>query len=906
MFKSVFRKVFGTRNERELKKVQPIVVQVAEMEATIQALTDAQLQAKTPEFKTRLDNGEDLDALLPEAFAVVRETGMRVLKMRHYDVQIIGGVSLHQGNIAEMKTGEGKTLAATLPLYLNGLAGKGCHLVTVNDYLATRDAAWMGQIYNFLGLSVGTISPNMPDKARRESYACDITYGTNNEYGFDYLRDNMKFRPNQRVQRGLNYAIVDEVDSILVDEARTPLIISGKGEQSTDLYYEINKVIPYLKRDEDYLVDEAHHSATLTDEGVERVERRLGLENLFEPTNIQYFHHVTKALQAHTLYRRDVNYVIKDGKVLIIDEFTGRLMPGRRWSDGLHQAVEAKEAVKIENENQTLATITFQNFFRLYDKLAGMTGTAETEAEEFGKTYDLDVVVLPTNKPCIRLDQPDLVYKTERGKFTAIVEQILECHKKGQPVLVGTVSVEKSEAISKVLKKNRIPHHLLNAKHHEKEAQIVAQAGRKHAVTIATNMAGRGTDIVLGGNAEQLALATNPDKESEEFQKSFAHFTELCAGERQEVLDAGGFFILGTERHESRRIDNQLRGRSGRQGDPGESRFFLSLEDDLMRRFGAERIQGWMNRLGMEEDVPIEAKLVSKSIESAQARVEGRNFDIRKNLLEYDDVMDAQRKAIYGLRDNVLEEDDDFRNTMLDLYEDTLVDLLDEYTHADTDSSQWETEGLQRQLNQVYAVDVDFKDLPSVREELEGVLWTKIEKAYRAKEADLEYVAERYNERYAEAADFEAKTAIDILSEQERFQYLRELDKRWREHLNAMQQLRDSVSLHGYAQKDPKKEYKKEGYDMFQEMLVNIRTNTTKYLFNIKVKKEESVSQTTQRGPVRVNLGRGQMPNQQPGQGKPMTFRREAPKAGRNDPCPCGSGKKYKKCCMLKQEEATM
>ena len=902
MFKAAFRKVFGTRNERELKKLQPLVVQIAELEDSIVGLSDDELKAKTPEFRTRLDNGEELDALLPEAFAVVRETGKRVLHMRHYDVQMVGGIALHNGDIAEMKTGEGKTLVATLPLYLNALTGKGGHLVTVNDYLATRDAEWMGQIYRFLGLSVGTISPNMPDKDRRAAYACDITYGTNNEYGFDYLRDNMKFRPNQRVQRGLNYAIVDEVDSILVDEARTPLIISGKGEQSTDLYYEINKVIPYLKRDEDYAVDESHHSATLTDEGVEKVERRLGLDNIFEPTNIQYFHHVTKALQGHTLYKRDVNYVVKDGKVVIIDEFTGRLMPGRRWSDGLHQAVEAKEAVKIENENQTLATITFQNFFRLYNKLSGMTGTAETEAEEFGKTYDIDVVVIPTNKPCIRKDHPDLVYKTERGKFTAIVEQILECHRKGQPVLVGTVSVEKSEAISKVLKKNRIPHHLLNAKHHEKEAQIVAQAGRKHAVTIATNMAGRGTDIVLGGNAEQLALGTNPDRESEEFQKSFEHFQEVCGRERGEVLEAGGFFILGTERHESRRIDNQLRGRSGRQGDPGESRFFLSLEDDLMRRFGAERIQGWMSRLGMEEDVPIEAKLVSKSIESAQARVEGRNFDIRKNLLEYDDVMDAQRKAIYGLRDEVLEESDDFRNKMLDLYEDALVDLLDEYTHPDKDTSDWETEGLQRELKQVYDIDVDIKELPQLREELESALWTKIEEAYRTKEADLEYVAERYNERYSEAADFEPKTAVDILSEQERFQYLRELDKRWREHLNAMQSLRDSVSLHGYAQKDPKKEYKKEGYDMFQELLVNIRTNTTKYLFNMKVKKEESVSQTTQRGPVRVNLGRGQMPNQ-PGSSKPMTFRREAPKAGRNAPCPCGSGKKYKKCCMLKQEE---
>ena len=905
MFKNIAKKIFGTRNERELKKVYPLVDHINSFEERIKPLTDAELQAKTPEFKTRLDNGESLDELLPEAFSVVREAGWRILNMRHYDVQLIGGVTLHRGNIAEMRTGEGKTLVATLPMYLNALSGKGVQLVTVNDYLARRDAEWMGQIYNFLGMDYGVISPQMPDKLRRAAYAADITYGTNNEYGFDYLRDNMKFRPGQRVQRGLNYAIIDEVDSILVDEARTPLIISGKGEASTDLYYEINKVIPYLKRDEDYLVDESHRSVTLTDEGVDKVEHRLGLANLFEPTNIQYFHHVSKALQAHTLYKRDVNYMIKDGKVVIIDEFTGRLMQGRRWSDGLHQAVEAKEAVTIENENQTLATITFQNFFRLYDKLAGMTGTAETEADEFSKTYELDVAVIPTNKPVIRLDQPDQIYKTERGKFTAIVDQIIDCHKKGQPVLVGTVTVEKSDAISKVLKKSRIPHHLLNAKHHEKEAQIVAQAGRTGAVTIATNMAGRGTDIVLGGNIDALAKATNPDEESDEYKKSLAHFTDVCGKERDAVLEAGGLFILGTERHESRRIDNQLRGRSGRQGDPGESRFFLSLEDDLMRRFGAERIQGWMDRLGMEEHIPIEAKMVSKSIENAQHRVEGRNFDIRKNLLEYDDVMDAQRKAIYGLRDDVLHGGDGFHELMLDLYEDTLVDVLDEYVHADSSPGDWELDGLARRLKETYTLEFDTENVPGSREVLETELWATIERAYKDKEQELEYVAERYNERYAEAADFKPKTANDILSEQERFQYLREVDKLWREHLNAMQGLRDSVSMVGYAQKDPKKEYKKEGFDMFTELLRNIRNNVTKYLFNMKVKKEESVNETTQRGPARVNLGRGNMPNR-PGSSKPLTFRREAPKAGRNAPCPCGSGKKYKKCCALKQDEASL
>ena len=907
MFKSLGKKLFGTKHEREMKKIQPMVDQVNALEDSIKALSDDQLQAKTAEFRTRIDNGEALDDLLFESFAVVRETGWRRMNMRHYDVQLVGGITLHQGNIAEMKTGEGKTLVATLALYLNALKGEGAHLVTVNEYLATRDAEWMNQIYGWLGLSTGSIRNSMNATERQAAYACDITYGTNNEFGFDYLRDNMKFRPGARVQRGLKYAIIDEVDSILIDESRTPLIISGQGEASTDLYYEINKIVPYLKRDEDYLVDEKHRSATLTDEGVDRVEKRLSIENLFEPTNIQYFHHVTKALQAHTLYKRDVNYVVKDGKVVIIDEFTGRLMPGRRWSDGLHQAVEAKEAVKIENENQTLATVTFQNFFRMYDKLSGMTGTADTEAEEFGSVYELEVSVIPTNRPIARLDQADQVYKTERGKFTAIVDQIMACHAKGQPVLVGTVSVEKSEAISKVLKKHNIPHSLLNAKHHEKEALIVAQAGRRGAVTIATNMAGRGTDIVLGGNPDHLAKASNPDVESDEYKKAFERFTETSARERQEVLDAGGLYILGTERHDSRRIDNQLRGRAGRQGDPGESRFFLSLEDDLMRRFGAERISGWMDRLGMEEHVPIEHKWVSKSIENAQARVEGRNFDIRKNLLEYDEVLDAQRKAIYELRDTILEDSADLQEAMYDLYEDTLVDVLDEYARPDVERADWELDQLAIRAKEMFGVEVDPATLQTDREEMETGLWNQIESAYKAKEGELEYVAERYNERYSEAADFAPKTGGTILKEQEKFQYLREIDKRWREHLNAMQSLRDSVSLHGYAQKDPKKEYKKEGYDMFQELLGNIRTNVTKYLFNIKVKKEESVEQTTQRAPVRVSLGRGRLPGQRGKAAKPVTFRREQPKAGRNDPCPCGSGKKYKKCCMAKEQaEASM
>jgi preprotein translocase subunit SecA len=904
MYKYVIRKLFGTKFDRELKRLQPLITAINEKEPALQALTDEQLRARTVTFRERLEQGEPLDDLLPDAFATVREASVRALEMRHYDVQLIGGIVLHRGAIAEMKTGEGKTLVATLPLYLNALAGKGAHLVTVNDYLAARDAEWMGRIYKFLGLTVGTIVNQMPDSERRESYACDITYGTNNEYGFDYLRDNMKFRPGQRVQRGLRYAIVDEVDSILIDEARTPLIISGQGDTSTELYQEINRIVPSLKRDEDYIVDEAQHSVTLTDEGVERVEQKLGLENIFEPTNIEYLHHVNKALQAHTLYRRDVNYMIKEDKVVIIDEFTGRLMPGRRWSDGLHQAVEAKESVPIQNESMTLATITFQNFYRMYDKLAGMTGTADTEAEEFHKIYKLEVMVIPTNRPVIRQDGADLVHKTEKGKFTAIVEQIAECHKKGQPVLVGTVSVEKSEAISRVLKKQGIGHSVLNAKHHEREAEIVAQAGRKGAVTIATNMAGRGTDIVLGGNAEHLAKQRSADEQSDEHKEAFAYFKRVCGGEREEVLSAGGLFILGTERHESRRIDNQLRGRSGRQGDPGESRFFLSLEDDLMRRFGAGRIMGLMDRLGMDDTMPIEHRWVTRSIETAQSRVEGRNFDIRKNLLEYDEVLDKQRKAIYELR-NLILESTDISETMLDLYEDTLLDVLGQFTHADTDATTWNLEGLERQLRAVFGVEVDLRapEVQHSREFLETHLWERIESAYKAKETDLEYVAERYNERFAEAADFAPRTGADILREQERYHYLREIDKRWREHLTAMQALRDSVSLHGYAQKDPKHEYKREGFSMFEELLTTIRFNVSQYLFNIKVQREESVAQTEHRGPVRMSLGRGNLAGTRPGSTKPVTFRRTDEKVGRNDPCPCGSGKKYKKCCMLKDQQ---
>src|SRR5450432_20636 len=661
------KKVFGTKNARVMKAMQPIVDRIGGMEAGLKAKSDAELQAITFELRQRLAKGSTLDDLLPEAFAVCREAGRRVLGMRHFDVQLMGGMVLHRGGIAEMKTGEGKTLVATLPVYLNALAGKGVHVITVNDYLARRDSEWMGRIYKYLGMSVGIVVHGLTDRESQTSYRSDITYGTNSEFGFDYLRDNMKGSIESYVQRDLNYAIVDEVDSILIDEARTPLIISGSAEQSVDLYQKVDAIIPGLRKDIDYTVDEKAHSAILTDNGIERVEQRLGVGNLYNPANIEWLHHVSQALKAHTLYKRDVNYLIDDGEVIIVDEFTGRKMPGRRWSDGLHQAIEAKEGVEIQEENQTMATISYQNFFRLYKKLAGMTGTADTEAEEFHKIYKLNVNVMPTNRPMRRIDHQDLVYKNERGKFRAVVSEIEDCHKRGQPVLVGTVSVEKSEVVASLLRKKNIPHSVLNAKQHEREAYIVAQAGRKGAVTISTNMAGRGTDIILGGNAEFMARAEvdpdnagkpghelAPEKEAD-FQAALAKYKAQCDPEKQEVLAAGGLHILGTERHESRRIDNQLRGRSGRQGDPGSSRFFLSLEDDLMRIFGAERITGFMERLGMEEDVPIESGLINRAIENAQKKVEGHNFDIRKNLLEYDDVMNQQRKAVYALRRQVLE-----------------------------------------------------------------------------------------------------------------------------------------------------------------------------------------------------------------------------------------------------------
>ena len=965
MFGSLVKKIFGTSHDRMMKKLQPIVDQINALEPSIEKLTDEELQAKTPEFKERIEKGETLDDLLPEAFAVVREASKRTLGMRHYDVQMIGGIVLHQGKIAEMKTGEGKTLVATAPLYLNALAGKGAHLVTVNDYLASRDADWMGQIYTFLGLSVGKILADLSNTERRTAYNCDITYGTNNEFGFDYLRDNMKYRWEDYVQRPHFFAIVDEVDSILIDEARTPLIISGQVEQDLGLYYEVNKLIPFLKKDEDYVVDEKHHSVALTDEGVEKVERRLKLDNIFDPRHIDYLHHVNKALQAHTLYKADQNYVVKDGKVVIVDEFTGRLMAGRRWSDGLHQAVEAKEGVEIQNESRTLATITFQNYFRMYDKLAGMTGTADTEAEEFKSTYELETLVIPTNKPIMRLDHPDVIYRSEREKVAAIIDQILECNKLGQPILVGTVSVEKSEMISKVLTRKKISHSVLNAKNHGKEAEIVAQAGRKGAVTIATNMAGRGTDILLGGNPEFLAKKAAKEEDEEKFDKWLTHFKEVCAKEKKQVLEAGGLFILGTERHESRRIDNQLRGRAGRQGDPGGSRFFLSLEDDLMRIFGADRIGGLMDRLGMEPGVPIEHKLVTKAISNAQSRVEGRNFDIRKHLLEYDDVMNAQRKAVYELRHEIV-KGENIREAILDMLDDVVVTVTESFAPSGVMHEDWDMEGLLKTFKDITTLEIKLSDryvAGGNRDEIMQEIWQQVEAGYEAKEAEFQAIADAYNERFAEGAEVELKSGGDFLRDIEQRFYLREIDSQWRDHLQAMSALRDAIGLRGYAQKDPKQEYKREGYDIFMEMLHRTKANVARQIYRVRVQKDEQEAAATKAaiaanqstgawGDATKNPGVASLLNAakkgkeskegeaqeekktEPADAKAMaaslapqakspqqvravkeevessmtkkkqgTVARETPKLRRNDPCWCGSGKKYKQCHWRKDQD---
>ena len=845
MIGGIFKRIFGTSHERMMRKLQPLVVQINNFESEIHALSDEDLKAQTPKLKEMLSQGATLDDILPEAFATVREAGLRVLNMRHYDVQMIGGIVLHRGMIAEMKTGEGKTLVATSPMYLNALSGKGAHLVTVNDYLASRDADWMGQIYKFLGLSVGKILSDMDNAARRDSYNCDITYGTNNEFGFDYLRDNMKYQLSEYVQRGHNYAIVDEVDSILIDEARTPLIISGQLEQDLNLYKEINKLVPFLKRDEDYSVDEKAQSVALNETGIEKLEKHLKVDNIYDPKYIEYLHHVNKALQAHTLYKLDQNYVIENGKIVIIDDFTGRMMHGRRWSDGLHQAIEAKEGVEIQPESQTLATITFQNYFRMYDKLAGMTGTADTEAEEFKKIYKLDVVSIPTAKNIIRKDYNDVIYFNEKVKIEAIAAQIRECHEKGQPILVGTVSVEKSEVFSRAIAKLGIPHNVLNAKNHRREAEIIAQAGRKGAVTIATNMAGRGTDILLGGNAEFMArLEVGGDEHDPRYPELLEKYRKQCAAEKEEVMAAGGLYILGTERHESRRIDNQLRGRAGRQGDPGMSRFFLSLDDDLLRIFGGEELKNKMAIFGMGGDqanIPIESRLVSRSIETAQKRVEGRNFDIRKNLLEYDDVMNSQRKAVYALRNSIL-KGEDLEDTLLNGFEEIVYALADEHMPVEKAYEDWDMPGMTKELSNIMGCPVDI-DMSGIgrgdRDAQLHLVWNVVEKHYQSLVDAFDDVVKAFEAHLGEDSPYKEQTGKDLLLELAQNYYLREIDHFWRAHLTTMTGLRESISLRGYAQKDPKQEYKREAFSLFEKMMRNIRTRVMTQICRTKVEKPD-------------------------------------------------------------------
>jgi preprotein translocase subunit SecA len=886
MVGTILRKFFGTKNDRELKRLWPLVEQITSLEAKVTNLSDEQLRDQTEEFKRRLQAGETLDDILPESFAVVREVSRRRLKMRHFDVQMLGGIVLHEGKIAEMKTGEGKTLVATLPVYLNALEDKGVHVITVNDYLAKRDTQWMGPIYGSLGLSIGVIQHDSSfiydptyfstDKrldflkpcSRKEAYLADITYGTNNEFGFDYLRDNMKYDISDYCQRELNYAIVDEVDSILIDEARTPLIISGPSEESTDKYYKIDRIIPKLQKDADYTIDEKARTAILTEEGNIKVERLLGVGNLYDPANIELVHHVLQALKAHTLFKRDVDYIIKDGEVIIVDEFTGRLMPGRRWSDGLHQAVEAKEDVKIESENQTLATITFQNYFRMYKKLAGMTGTADTEAEEFAKIYNLEVVVVPTNEPMIRVDYPDTVYNTEKAKFNAAIKEIEELHQKGQPVLVGTVSIENSEVLSHLLKKKDIPHSVLNAKYHEREAEIVAQAGRSSAITIATNMAGRGTDIVLGGNPEGLAreyLKDKKDYTEDDFQQAISKAREVCSNDRDKVVSLGGLHILGTERHEARRIDNQLRGRTGRQGDSGSSRFYLSLEDDLMRIFGSDRISGLMNRLGMEEDIPIENKIVTKAIENAQKRVEAHNFDIRKHLLEYDDVMNKQRKEIYSFRKELL-QGDNLKDRIFSMIDEVVDEMINIYCSEEKHGEEWDLKGLSDAVYGIFSIvpNVTPSDSNSLREALS----LQIRDAYERKESEIGSEMLRYIEK--------------IL-------LLQVVDSQWKDHLLAMDHLKEGIGLRGYGQRDPLAEYKKEAFEMFADLTGRMSTEVLSRLFKIQVQKQETIrSEPVKQAQLNYNRGEATSAVQTVRRGK---------KVGRNEPCPCGSGKKFKKCC---------
>lgn len=833
------KKIFGSQNDRNLKRIAPLVDLINEQEPKVQRLSDEELRGKTAEFRGRIENGEPLDDLLPEAFAVAREASVRTLGMRPFDVQMIGGIVLHQGRIAEMKTGEGKTLVATMPVYLNALLGKGVHLVTVNDYLARRDSEWMGKIYRFLGLEVGCIVHGLDDSERKIAYGADVTYGTNNEFGFDYLRDNMKFRLDELVQRELQYAIVDEVDSILIDEARTPLIISGPAEKSTELYYRINRIIPQLRSEAHYTKEEKSRTVALNEDGVMRVEKVLGVENLYDPRNINILHHVQQALRAHVLFKRDVDYIVKEGKVIIVDEFTGRLMPGRRYSEGLHQALEAKENVRIENENQTLASITFQNYFRMYGKLAGMTGTADTEAAEFAKIYKLEVVVVPTHRPMIRTDHADLIYRTEHEKFKAVVQEIKELHAVGRPVLVGTVNIEKSERLSEMLKRTGVPHQVLNAKQHEKEAEIVAQAGQFGTVTISTNMAGRGTDIVLGEGVREL----------------------------------GGLHILGTERHEARRIDNQLRGRSGRQGDPGSSRFYLSLEDDLMRIFAADRLSGLMQRIGMEEDEPIEHRLISRAIENAQNRVEAQNFSIRKQLIEYDDVMNQQREVIYRQRREAL-QGENLKEVVMGMVEDLLDELLEESTSEKTYVEDWDLEKINSEFARIFGIQLQLTEESvgdarpdDLREELLGI------------------VVERYESR-------EKTYGETIMRDLESYVLLQAVDSLWKDHLLNMDHLKEGIGLRGYGQQDPLVAYKRESHGIFEDMIARIKEETVRLLYQIQIRREEEVEELKKEQEDQpMYYGPGDA-----GASRPQVVRKDR-KVGRNDPCPCGSGKKFKKCC---------
>ena len=902
----LIEKIFGNYSQKELKRIDPLVKKVLALEDTYRNMSEEELRSQTAVLKERLANGETLDDILPEAFAACREACDRVLDMRPYPVQIIGGIILHQGRIAEMKTGEGKTLVETLPAYLNALSGKGVHIVTVNDYLAKRDSEWMGKVFSYMGLSVGLVIHGVENDDRREAYASDITYGTNNEFGFDYLRDNMVTYKENRVQRGFNYAIVDEVDSILIDEARTPLIISGRGDKSTDLYQKADRFVRTLtaikvkEHDDkeetddvnaDYIIDEKANTATLTPRGAEKAEKYFNVENINDADNMTLLHHINQAIKAHGVMKRDVDYVVKDGEVIIVDEFTGRLMLGRRYNDGLHQAIEAKEGVTVARENRTLATITFQNYFRMYRKLSGMTGTAMTEADEFREIYGLDVVEIPTNKPVIREDMPDVVYKTEAAKFRAVIDEIVDAHAKNQPVLVGTISIEKSEVLSSMLKKRGIPHNVLNAKHHDREAEIVAQAGMPGAVTIATNMAGRGTDIMLGGNAEFLAKAEMRKQGYDEeminaatayfetgaedilaaralYRELYKKFKEEIAPKAEEVRNAGGLYIIGTERHESRRIDNQLRGRAGRQGDPGKTRFYVSLEDDLMRLFGGERLQSLMTTLKIDEDMPIDAKLISSSIESAQRKVEGRNFEMRKNVLKFDDVMNKQREIIYGQRSKVL-EGEDLKSEIAKMRAESVEKTADIYLAADEDKENWNLNGLRDYYSGWLLTDGDLR-------------FDKDEFEKLKKEDVVRIIRDRMEERYAAR---EKEFGEETMRELERVALLRNVDLKWMDHIDDMSDLKQGIYLRGYGQHDPVVEYRIEGFEMFDSMIEAIREDTVKMLLTVRLRAEE---------PKREQVA---VPMESGGDGTSPQRPAAKKKVGRNDPCPCGSGKKYKHCC---------